>query len=120
MAATRNGWDRLREDTLADPAAAREYASEMARIKAVDDIVNTLADAIDAAGVSRAEVARAIGADSSVLRRLLSASHRNPTVATVGEIAASLGLRLTLVPMNDAERQDYEPIAVARHALAPC
>ncbi|CCH79136.1 conserved hypothetical protein [Nostocoides japonicum T1-X7] len=120
MSTSTSSWEQLRQRTLADPAAAREYAAEMARIAAVDDIVNGLADAIDEAGVSRAAVARAIGADPSVLRRLLTSGHRNPTIATVGEIAASLGLRVALVPMTSRERADFEPIAVHNGDLATC
>lgn len=120
MSAHTSSWDQLRENALANPTTAREYAAELARVAAVDEVVNGLADAIDQAGVSRAAVARAIGADPSVLRRLLTSGHRNPTVATVGEIAASLGLRVALVPMTERERADFEPIAVRDGEPATC
>ena len=120
MSTPSGSWGQLRQQMLADPVAAREYTAEMARIAAVDDVVNGLAEAIDAAGVSRATVARAIGADPSVLRRLLTSGHRNPTIATVGEIAATLGLRVALVPMTAEERADFEPIAVVDDHFATC
>ena len=40
-----------------------------------------------------------------MIRRLLSPGHRNPTIGTVAEVAAALGLRVALVPMADDERE---------------
>jgi DNA-binding phage protein len=40
-----------------------------------------------------------------VVRRLLSAQAVNPTLATVAEVAAALGMKVTLEPMSKEERK---------------
>jgi DNA-binding phage protein len=96
-------WEDLVED-LQDPEFLRAYITESLRVETVDRLVNDLDDARVALGLSKAELARAISAEPAVIRRLLSPGHRNPTIGTVAEVAAALGLRVTLVPMADDER----------------
>lgn len=55
--------------------------------------------------MSKAELARAIGAEPAVVRRLLSSSAPNPTLGTLAEVAAALGLQVRLVPMRAADRK---------------
>jgi hypothetical protein len=46
-----------------------------------------------------------------VIRRLLTLGQRNPTIGTVAEVAAALGLKIALVPMTDEEREQVaEPL----------
>jgi DNA-binding phage protein len=97
-------WDDLVED-LQDPEFLRAYITESLRVETVDRLVNDLDDARAALGLSKAELARAISAEPAVIRRLLSPGHRNPTIGTVAEVAAALGLRVALVPMADDERE---------------
>lgn len=97
-------WDDLVED-LQDPEFLRAYITESLRVETVDRLVNDLDDARMALGLSKAELARAISAEPAVIRRLLSPGHRNPTIGTVAEVAAALGLRVALVPMADDERE---------------
>ncbi|MGH3757323.1 DNA-binding protein [Actinophytocola sp.] len=97
-------WDDLVED-LQDPEFLRAYLTESLRVETVDRLVNDLDDARMALGLSKAELARAISAEPAVIRRLLSPGHRNPTIGTVAEVAAALGLRVALVPMADDERE---------------
>ena len=54
--------------------------------------------------MSKAELARAIGAEPATVRRLFSAGHVNPTLGTLAEVAAALGLRITIEPLLDAEQ----------------
>jgi ribosome-binding protein aMBF1 (putative translation factor) len=99
---------------LEDPEFARDYAAESARIAAVDTVVNQLDDAREASNLTKAQLARAIGSDPSVVRRLLSADTINPTLATVAELAAALGLKVTLTPMSAEERKRItEPMLAA-------
>ena len=116
MARTGRFWDRHNQ-RMQDPESARRFATELARIRAIDEVVNTLAEQIETLGLTKADVARAIGAESSTVRRLLSASTRNPTVGTVGEIAAAVGLKLVLVPMSEEERRETtEPMLAGARA----
>ncbi|MCP9207120.1 helix-turn-helix domain-containing protein [Streptomyces sp. NEAU-Y11] len=116
--ATEHGafWDDLAED-LQDPEFLRQYVVESIRIATIDQIVNTLDEARDAADLSKAALARAISAEPAVVRRLFSAKHVNPTLGTLAEVAAALGMRITLEPLPQAERQSMtDPLLEGRSA----
>jgi transcriptional regulator with XRE-family HTH domain len=101
----------LLAERLEDPEFARHYAAESARIAAIDAVLNQLDNAREASNLTKAQLARAIGSDPSVVRRLLSAQTINPTLATVAELAAALGLKVTLTPMSaDERKQITEPM----------
>jgi transcriptional regulator with XRE-family HTH domain len=97
-------WDDLAED-LKDPEFLREYVRESIRIETIDQLVNALDEAREAAGLSKAALARAVRTEPAVVRRLFSASRVNPTLGTLAEIAAALGMRVTLEPLPAAEQQ---------------
>ena len=97
-------WDDLASD-VEDPELLREYVRESVRIATVDNLVNELDEARQTAGLTKAELARAISAEPAVVRRLFSAGHVNPTVGTLAAVAAVLGMRLTLEPLPDSERE---------------
>jgi transcriptional regulator with XRE-family HTH domain len=97
-------WDDLAED-LQDPEFVREYVTESVRIAAIDTIMNALDDARTTAGLSKAELARAVGADPATVRRLFSNDRVNPTLGTLAEIAAVLGFRISIEPLPAAERE---------------
>lgn len=104
----------LLAEKLEEPEFARHYAAESARIAAIDVVVNQLDDAREASNLTKAQLARAIGSDPSVVRRLLSAQTVNPTLATVAELAAVLGLKVTLTRMSAEERKRItEPMLAA-------
>jgi DNA-binding phage protein len=99
---------------LADPERARAFAAESARIAAIDAVVNQLDAARAASKLNKTQLARAIGAQPSVVRRLLSSQTVNPTLSTVAELAAALGMKVTLEPMTDEERVSItEPMLAA-------
>lgn len=120
-------WDDLAED-LKDPEFLREYVGESIRIETIDQLVNALDEAREAAGLSKAALARAVRAEPAVIRRLFSASRVNPTLGTLAEIAAALGMRVTLEPLPAADREHVtEPLlegasadtkALAKHVAA--
>jgi transcriptional regulator with XRE-family HTH domain len=97
-------WDDLVKD-MEDPAFAREYIIESVRIATIDAIINSLDEARISAGLSKAALARAIGAEPATVRRLFSASGANPTLGTLAEVAAALGLRIAVEPLPEKERQ---------------
>ena len=111
-------WDDLVED-LKDPEFLRAYVTESLRVETIDRLVNDLDEARTALGLSKAELARAISAEPAVIRRLLSPGHRNPTIGTVAEVAAALGLKVALVPMADDEREQYAETLRAGAAKNP-
>jgi DNA-binding phage protein len=94
---------------LGNSEYAGAHAEESARISAVDYVINMLNDEIEKAGVSKSALARAIGANPAAVRRLLSASGVNPTLATVSDIASALGLKVELIPTAKSERK-HKPI----------
>ena len=96
-------WKDLESD-VTDPAFAREFAAESVRIATIDALVNQLDEAREVAGLSKAALARAIGADPAVIRRLFSMPHVNPTIGTLAEVAAALGYKVQLELMSEAER----------------
>lgn len=96
-------WKDLKSD-LESPEFARKFATDSVRIATIDALVNQLDEAREAAGLSKAALARAIGADPTVIRRLLSAPSVNPTIGTLAEVSAALGFRLRLEPMDADER----------------
>ncbi|MGW6448600.1 helix-turn-helix domain-containing transcriptional regulator [Lentzea sp. NPDC055074] len=107
-------WDDLAED-LKDPVFLRAYIAESYRIETIDRLVNTLDEARAASGLTKADLARAINLDPAVVRRLLSAGHRNPTIGTLAEVATALGFRLTLEPLPEAEKTEViEPLRTGR------
>ncbi len=107
-------WDDLAKD-LEDPEFLRAYIVESIRIASIDRLINELDEARDAAGLNKAEVARAINVEPAVVRRLFGAGPVNPTLATVVEVAAALGLRVTVEKLPVAERKLVtEPLRTGR------
>ncbi len=109
-------WEDLARD-LEDPEFLREYVRESVRIATIDQLVNALDEAREVAGLSKAELARAISAEPAVIRRLFSSGHVNPTLGTLAEVAAALGMRVALEPLPPAERnQVTKPLLEGRAA----
>lgn len=97
-------WEDLQRD-LEDPEFLREYVTESIKIAAVDAIINALDEARMSAGLSKAELARAIGAEPTTIRRLFSSADANPTLGTLAAVAAALGLRISVEPLPPADRK---------------
>jgi transcriptional regulator with XRE-family HTH domain len=109
-------WEDLARD-LEDPQFLREYLVESIRIATIDRVVNELDQARQAAGLSKAALARAISSEPAVVRRLFSAGHVNPTLGTLAEVAAALGMRITLEALPHAERERLtDPLREGRAA----
>lgn len=69
-----------------------------------DSIVNALDEARGTQNLSKAALARAVGSDPSTVRRLMSSESVNPTLGTIAEVAAALGLTVILTPMSADDR----------------
>lgn len=119
-------WDDLAKD-LQDPEFLRDYVVESMRIATIDRLVNALNEAREAAGLTKAELARAIGAEPASIRRLFASGNSNPTLGTLAEVASALGMQVTLTPLPAAERRNVtqpllqgrvaDPKALAEHLV---
>jgi ribosome-binding protein aMBF1 (putative translation factor) len=81
-----------------EPAFAAHHRKATAKIDAVDKLVQSIDSARIANGMSKAELARRIGAKPEIVRRLLTARSSNPTMSTIIAIAKALGFHLALLP----------------------
>lgn len=99
-------WDDLGHD-LEDPEFYQHFALEQNRINTVDRVMNSLIDALEASGLTKADVARAVDNHASAIRRLLNreAEGANPTLQTLSDVAAVLGFQVELVPMKAQARK---------------
>ena len=97
---------------LEDDEFRYHYALTSLRIATIDALVNELDAQREARGWSRAELAHAVDKSPKSIGQLLTADNPNPTLGTFVELAAVLGLRITVEPMADDERS-------AGH-LTPC
>ena len=99
-------WDDV-ELQLEDPGFRRHFILEQNRIETVDRVMNLIMDTLERSGTSRADVARAVGAHASAIRRLLNrgTSGLNPTLETLADVAAVLGFQVELVPMDRQTRR---------------
>lgn len=95
-------WDDF-DAEMRDPEFREEFLRQHARTLTVDRIVNTLEERRESLGVSKADLARHLHGSPPAVRRLLTATNPNPTLATLVDVAAALGLRLTLEPIPTKE-----------------
>ncbi|MFZ0158090.1 MAG: helix-turn-helix transcriptional regulator [Kineosporiaceae bacterium] len=94
-------WQDLDND-LQDPEFRSQFLLESERIATVDRIVNQLDDIRQDLGMTKSELARAIGHTPESIRRLLTAKSVNPQLSLVAELASVLGYRVTLQPITAA------------------
>jgi transcriptional regulator with XRE-family HTH domain len=111
-------WNDLTHD-LEDPQFLREYVAQSIRIATIDRIVNELDAARETAGLSKAELARAINSEPAAVRRLFSAGQVNPTQGTLAEVAAALGMRVVLEPLEAGDRKHITGPLLAGSTDAP-
>jgi len=108
-------WDDLARD-LEDPEILREYIVESMRMATIDSVINGLDEAREAAGLSKAELARAIQTDPATIRRLFSSDRANPTLGTLAEVGAALGFRISLEPITDRDQRFVMQALLEGHA----
>ena len=97
---TKTAFDRMREEKMQDPEWAAGYERALTRINQTHRVLQALDEAREARGLSKAELARRIGAEPSVVRRLFSADGYNPTLTRVVDIATELGYKVSLTPSD--------------------
>jgi DNA-binding phage protein len=94
---------RLARRLQEDPEFRAEFERQSREIAAIDAIVHKLEALREAMGVSKAELARAVGKNPAAIRRLLTASG-NPELGTVVALADKLGAEVQLVPKKRAPK----------------
>lgn len=120
LMARKTAFDRYAADALKKPGTRAAYDKARAEIDAVDQLLRSLDAARIDAGISKAELARAISAKPEIVRRLLTSPASNPTLATVVKLAEAVGRRLELVPAapNAARRVSRRATRVRQAADA--
>lgn len=83
---------RLRDD----PEFRAEYERQRREIAQIDAVVHQLDELREEAGLSKAELARAIGKEPSSIRRFFTADV-NPELKTVAAVADILGAKVEVV-----------------------
>jgi ribosome-binding protein aMBF1 (putative translation factor) len=94
----KTAYDRMFEEKMRDPQWAAGYHRARTRLEQTEHVLKVLDEARVAHHLSKAELARRIGAEPSVVRRLFSDDSANPTLGRVAEIAAELGYEISLQP----------------------
>ncbi|HEX3609412.1 MAG TPA: helix-turn-helix transcriptional regulator [Solirubrobacterales bacterium] len=82
-----------------DPEFRAEYERQRREIEQIDSIVRQLDELRERAGMSKAELARAIGKAPSSVRRLFTAEV-NPELKTVAAVASVLGAEIRVVSLR--------------------
>jgi len=102
----RTSFDLELDEQLRDPKFAHEFHAARTEIASVDKATNAFLHGLDKArirrGLSKAELARRIGAEPAVMRRLLSADGQNPTLTTLLKVATALGMAMELHDLEPA------------------
>lgn len=87
-----------------DPEFRAEYERARREIDQVDSVIRQLDGLREAAGLSKAELARHIGRDPSSIRRLFTAKS-NPELLLVASIAEDLGAEVRVVRRKSGRRR---------------
>lgn len=102
--------DRRLARRLEDPEFRAEFERQRREIAQIDAVVRQLDELRERAGMSKAELARAIGKEPSSIRRFFTADV-NPELKTVAAVADVLGGRVEVVAdsVGAAERASKRP-----------
>lgn len=98
-----------------DDRFREEYGRARAEIDGVDQLMRALDGRRASLGLSKADLARAIQAEPSVVRRLFTTVDANPTVTTLMQLTEALGLRVVL-EKESGKRQSRTTVALAEEA----
>lgn len=86
---------RLAKRLAEDPEFRAEYEQQRRQVDQIDRVIRQLDEMREQAGMSKADLARAIGKEPSAIRRLFTAAV-NPELKTVAAIADALGARVEI------------------------
>ena len=95
---------RLARRLKENPEFQAEFERQRREIAQIDSIVRQLDELREQAGMSKAELARAIGKEPSSVRRFFTADI-NPELKTVAAVADALGAEVKVVPSKGARKK---------------
>lgn len=96
-------FDKLRGKYATSPEGVEEYERTVHSLVAVRELLMSIDSERRHAGLSKAELARRIHADPSVIRRLFSSSGSNPTFKTILDILWALDVEIVFSPRRGAD-----------------
>ncbi len=96
--------DRRLERRLEDPEFRAEFERQRREIAQIDSVVRQLDELREQAGMSKAELARAIGKEPSTIRRFFTADV-SPELKTVAAVADALGAEVKVVASKKRARR---------------
>jgi ribosome-binding protein aMBF1 (putative translation factor) len=106
---------RLARRLKEDPEFRAEFERQRREIAQIDAVVRQLDELRAKAGMSKAELARAIGKEPSSVRRFFTADV-NPELKTVAAVADALGARVEVVATKAGRRKRIDKSRAARTA----
>jgi ribosome-binding protein aMBF1 (putative translation factor) len=95
---TQERWAEIRARKLADPLARERYERTRRSVLAVREVLQRIQREREKAGLSKADLARRIGANPAAIRRMFTSGSSNPTLKTILELADALDLEIELSP----------------------
>ena len=98
-------WDDLNR-RMESPKFRRNYIDTSLRIQVVDNLVNAIDERRLALNMSKEDLAKVTGQKGSVVRRIFSRRHVNPTLETYVIMAYAVGLELKLVEHEEEETEE--------------
>jgi DNA-binding phage protein len=108
-------WADIRGRYLSTPESEARYERKKRAIVLTRQVLLKIDDERRLAGMSKAELARRVGATPSVIRRVFSSQSSNPTLTTVLDMLDALGIDFELTP----SREGREPPAPASRSASP-
>ncbi len=107
------GYHRRRlDERLEDPEFRIEYERTRRELAQVNAVMQSLDDLRVNAGLSKADLAREIGRNDAVVRRLFTAQV-NPELRTIAALAAALDAEVLIVPRRRRRTTKTERVAPA-------
>ncbi|MFN8123516.1 MAG: helix-turn-helix transcriptional regulator [Thermoleophilia bacterium] len=97
-------------ERLRDPEFREAYERSRREIAIVDELLSRLEALRDDRGMTKAGLARAIGKNPAVIRRLLTASG-NPELKTFVALANALDADVVLVPRDKSTTGEHQQTA---------
>jgi ribosome-binding protein aMBF1 (putative translation factor) len=91
-------FDDLRARYVQTPEEIEEYERTVRTIATIRRFLMAIDEERRRLGISKAKLARRIGADPSVVRRLFTSEDSNPTLRTVVEMLSALDIDVQLTP----------------------
>ncbi len=111
-------FDELRARYAETPEEKEEYEREVRRVVFVRKLLMAIDSQRESVGLSKAELARRIGADPSVVRRLFSSEAANPTLKTVVVMLTALNIDVEIRPAASPAPTPEKTRGKSRKAVA--